>query len=96
MFDILQGDSGDPLLMQYVADEGNTSAVDFNSKPWYLLGIVSFGTCGEDNPTIFTRFKIQILLFRPNWSAFSFAFSFKAVFLRTESFIPWIWKNIRD
>ena len=66
MFDILQGvgDSGDPLLMQYVREGRNTSALDFNSKPWYLLGIVSFGTCGEDNPTIFTRFKIHILLFR--------------------------------
>ena len=57
MFEILQGDSGDPLLMQYVRDGKNTSAsVDHNSKPWYLLGIVSFGTCGEDDPTIFTRF----------------------------------------
>jgi len=65
---VCTGDSGDPLLMKYVRDERTTSAVN-NSKPWYLLGIVSFATCGGDDPVIFTR---------------------------TESFIPWIRKNIRD
>jgi len=66
---VCKGDSGDPLLMKYVRDGEDTSAVDYNSKPWYLLGIVSFGACGADEPVIFTR---------------------------TESFIPWIRKNIRD
>ena len=41
--------------MQYVRDERKTYAEDYNRKPWYLLGIVSFGTCGQDDPGIFTR-----------------------------------------
>ena len=56
MLEMLKGDSGDPLLMKYVRDGEDTQpAGDYNSKPWYLLGIVSFGTCGEDDPVIFTR-----------------------------------------
>ena len=67
MLEMLKGDSGDPLLMKYVRDGEDTQpAGDYNSKPWYLLGIVSFGTCGEDDPVIFTRLQIHILSSRPN------------------------------
>ena len=62
--DMLKGDSGDPLLMKYVRNGSDTTAVDSNSKPWYLLGIVSFGACVEDEPVIFTRFSLY-LSFRP-------------------------------
>ena len=41
--------------MQYIGGGRRSSAVDYNSKPWYLLGIVSFGTCGGNDPGIFTR-----------------------------------------
>ena len=68
MLEMLKGDSGDPLLMKYVRDGEDTQpAGDYNSKPWYLLGIVSFGTCGEDDPVIFTRLQSHISSSRPNF-----------------------------
>ena len=58
---ISQGDSGGPLYMRYIIDGQKKSAYFDNSKPWYLLGIVSFGTkkCGSGNPAIYTR---QVML----------------------------------
>ena len=43
--------------MRYIIDGQKKSAYFDNSKPWYLLGIVSFGTktCGIGNPAIYTR-----------------------------------------
>jgi len=49
------GDSGGPLYMKHVIEGTKESAGHDNSKPWYLVGIVSFGTCGKANPGIFTR-----------------------------------------
>jgi len=51
------GDSGGPLYMRYVIEGQKKSAYYDNSKPWYLLGIVSFGTkrCGSGSPAIYTR-----------------------------------------
>jgi len=51
------GDSGGPLYMRYIIEGQKKSAYFDNSKPWYLLGIVSFGTktCGSGNPAIYTR-----------------------------------------
>ena len=46
--------------MKYVIDGTKESAGHDNSKPWYLLGIVSFGTCGKGNPGIFTRWEIVL------------------------------------
>jgi len=50
-----KGDSGGPLLLKYQRDARDKFAVDYNRKPWYLLGIASFGSCGENDPGIFTR-----------------------------------------
>ena len=54
-----QGDSGGPLYMRYVIEDQKKSAYHDNSKPWYLLGIVSFGSkrCGVGYPAIYTRYK---------------------------------------
>ena len=46
--------------MKYVIEGTKESAGHDNSKPWYLLGIVSFGTCGKGNPGIFTRWEIVL------------------------------------
>jgi len=55
--DSCSGDSGGPLYMRYVIEGQKKSAYYDNSKPWYLLGIVSFGTrrCGNGNPAVYTR-----------------------------------------
>jgi secreted trypsin-like serine protease len=54
----LQGDSGGPLYLKYTAPGGKFS-LEFNSldKPWFLLGIVSFGSkwCGVGHPGVYTR-----------------------------------------
>ena len=42
--------------MKYIVNGTKKSSEDDNSKPWYLLGIVSFGTCGLDRPGMYTRF----------------------------------------
>lgn len=43
--------------MRYMTEGQNKSAYHDNSKPWYLLGIVSFGsrTCDHGNPSVYTR-----------------------------------------
>ena len=53
----IQGDSGGPLYLRYIIEGQRRSAYFDNSKPWYLLGIVSFGTrtCGAGVPAIYTR-----------------------------------------
>ena len=53
----IQGDSGGPLYVRYIIEGQRRSAYFDNSKPWYLLGIVSFGTrtCGAGVPAIYTR-----------------------------------------
>ena len=55
----LQGDSGGPLLMRYIIPQERKSAYHENSKPWYVLGITSFGTrrcSGGYYPGIYTRY----------------------------------------
>merc|ERR1719187_853171 len=47
------GDSGGPLYMRYVKPgTKKTDPTPKNSEPWYLLGVVSFGstTCGIGKP----------------------------------------------
>ena len=82
-----QGDSGGPLYMRYVIEDQKKSAYHDNSKPWYLLGIVSFGSkrCGVGYPAIYTRYK----------NIKHINVSLPAIF-RVESFIPWIRENIKD
>jgi len=62
------GDSGGPLYMRYIIDGQKKSAYFDNSKPWYLLGIVSFGTkkCGSGNPAIYTRVESFVPWIREN------------------------------
>ena len=58
--------------MKYVIDGTKESARYDHSKPWYLLGIVSFGTCGKGNPGIFTRWEVIRPLDKfhsPGWRA---------------------------
>ena len=52
--------------MRYVIEGQKKSAYYDNSKPWYLLGIVSFGTrrCGNGNPAVYTRQELRIPLVR--------------------------------
>ena len=46
--DSCQGDSGGPLVVRDGNEEG---------KPWYLIGVVSFGTseCGIGHPAVYTK-----------------------------------------
>ena len=76
--------------MKYVIDGTKESAGYDHSKPWYLLGIVSFGTCGKGNPGIFTRWEIVINRLTSDQA------SQHLLYPRVESFIPWIQKIIRD
>ena len=43
--------------MRYIIEGKKKSAYFDNSKPWYLLGIVSFGTttCSAGNPAIYIK-----------------------------------------
>ena len=41
--------------MQRVPEESILPLAEDSHRPWYLLGIVSFGTCGASNPGMFTR-----------------------------------------
>ena len=56
----VQGDSGGPLYLKHIIKGKKVSAVHStdSKEPWYLLGIVSFGTqgtCGVGKPAIYTR-----------------------------------------
>jgi len=55
--DSCSGDSGGPLYMRHIIEGEKRSSYFESSKPWYLLGIVSFGTkrCGVGYPGIYTR-----------------------------------------
>ena len=46
--------------MRYIIEGQKKSAYFDNSKPWYLLGIVSYGTkiCGAGSPAVYTRCMI--------------------------------------
>ena len=54
----IQGDSGGPLYMRSIIEGKKKSSYFESSKPWFLLGIVSFGSkqCGVGFPGIYTRF----------------------------------------
>ena len=41
--------------MKSVVEGKKQSAYFDNTKSWYLLGLVSFGECGDGKPGIFTR-----------------------------------------
>ena len=77
--------------MKYVIEGTKESAGHDHSKPWYLLGVVSFGTCGKGNPGIFTRWEVVIHHLTITNQA-----SQHVLYLRMESFIPWIQKTISD
>jgi len=53
--DSCKGDSGGPLYISKVLSSGNPT-ID-GSQPWYLIGIVSFGSreCGAGKPGVYTR-----------------------------------------
>ena len=76
--------------MKHVIEGTKESAGHDNSKPWYLVGIVSFGTCGNANPGIFTRWEIFIHRLTGDQA------SQNLLYPRVESFIPWIQKTISD
>ena len=48
--------------MQRVPEESILPLAEDSHRPWYLLGIVSFGTCGASNPGMFTRLRIYFIL----------------------------------
>jgi len=54
---IFQGDSGGPLyLSKVVVPETGEPTLD-GTEPWYLIGIVSFGSrqCGAGKPGVYSR-----------------------------------------
>merc|ERR1711892_375403 len=53
--DSCKGDSGGPLYLSRVANNGEPT-LD-GTKPWYFMGIVSFGSrqCGSGKPGVYTR-----------------------------------------
>ena len=75
--------------MRYIIPDKWKSAYHENSKPWYLLGITSFGTkrCGSAYPKIYTRYIL--VYFQPLMD-----FSHHHQSFRVESFIPWIQETI--
>ena len=52
--DSCRGDSGGPLLIQREEEEEGRQGI---LRPWYLLGIVSFGSrdCGDGQAALYTR-----------------------------------------
>ena len=56
-----------------------------DSPAWYLLGLVSAGSshCGDGNPGLYTR-----------WKVFQYSSIPLHLFIRTESYLPWIKKTI--
>jgi len=55
--DSCRGDSGGPLLLRRVLSTGLMDPNNDHDDPWFLLGVVSFGTrvCGRGKPGIYTR-----------------------------------------
>jgi len=55
--DSCRGDSGGPLFLRRVLPSGYMDPNNDLDDPWFLLGIVSFGTgvCGRGKPGIYTR-----------------------------------------
>merc|ERR1712032_709005 len=55
--DSCRGDSGGPLLLRRVLLNGLMDPNNDHDDPWFLLGVVSFGTrvCGRGKPGIYTR-----------------------------------------
>jgi len=55
--DSCRGDSGGPLFLRRVLSNGLMDPNNDHDDPWFLLGVVSFGTrvCGRGKPGIFTR-----------------------------------------
>ena len=50
-----KGDSGSPLLASEFLPNGEVT--EDNSKQWFLMGIVSYGSsyCGKGRPAVHTR-----------------------------------------
>jgi secreted trypsin-like serine protease len=55
--DSCRGDSGGPLFLRRVLSSGLMDPNNDHDDPWFLLGLVSFGTrvCGRGKPGIYTR-----------------------------------------
>jgi len=55
--DSCRGDSGGPLFLRRVLSNGRMDPNNDHDDPWFLLGVVSFGTkvCGRGKPGIYTR-----------------------------------------
>jgi len=53
--DSCKGDSGGPLYLKAVIP--SSGRVGFSNTPWYLIGVVSYGTrvCGVGKPGVYTR-----------------------------------------
>ena len=80
--------------MQRVPEESILPLAEDSHRPWYLLGIVSFGTCGASNPGMFTRLGSHFIL---KWfENRTIILHIQIFFFRTEKFVPWIRENIRD
>jgi len=60
--DSCRGDSGGPLLLRRVLSTGLMDPNNDHDDPWFLLGVVSFGTkvCGRGKPGIYTRVEAFI------------------------------------
>ena len=80
--------------MQRVPEESILPLAEDSHRPWYLLGIVSFGTCGASNPGMFTRLEIYFILKCFEYQ--TIILHIENTFFRTEKFVPWIRENIRD
>ena len=52
--DACHGDAGGPLFVRHEENEEGREGI---VRPWYLLGIVSFGSkvCGNGRPSVYTR-----------------------------------------
>merc|ERR1719300_1488431 len=55
--DSCKGDSGGPLFLSQVKNRNIGEPTLDGTEPWYLMGIVSFGSrrCGSGKPGVYTR-----------------------------------------
>jgi len=60
--DSCRGDSGGPLFLRRVLPTGLMDPNNDHDDPWFLIGLVSFGTrvCGRGKPGIYTRVESYV------------------------------------